>query len=160
MPWIKSRPLPCDFKGAICCGMSVIWWWKQEAIWARGTTQMSQGAGGAGPEDWCKSFSTYGSTQVISAAGMQPAISGHLLLSWGGSSLLFGSVPSCPATPINTERGHEGWCSAFDSRQGTITLKLGVTQSSLRSGKFDFSSCSSLYDSEISHGASCALSVV
>lgn len=55
---------------------------------------MSQGAGGAGPEDWCKSLSTYGSTQVISAAGMQPAISGHLLLSWGGEVRF--SLALCP----------------------------------------------------------------
>lgn len=39
--WVtdKIQAPPHNIKGAICSGMSVIWWWDHEAIWARGTHQ-------------------------------------------------------------------------------------------------------------------------
>lgn len=82
------------------------------------------------------------------------------------AAALGGKVPSLclcallPCKALSTDHGHKGWCSAFHSRQGTITLKLGATQSSLLSGKSDFTSRSSSYGSEIRHRASLALSVV
>lgn len=76
---------------------------------------MSQGRGRAGPEDWCKSLSISGSTQVISAAGLQWITPGHL--SWERSSILFDSVPSFPAAPVRTEHGHKDCSSECGSRR-------------------------------------------
>lgn len=61
----------------------------------------------AGPEGWGRSLSFYSSTQVISAAEMQRAITGPLLQAWEGRLLLFGSVTFCTASTILNEHWHK-----------------------------------------------------
>lgn len=154
--WVtdKIQAPPHNIKGAICSGMSVIWWWDHEAIWARGTHQ------------WAKQWEVVGRTwglvqksfHLLEHAGYFSCwdAADHW---WALAAVLGGKIASlwlCALLSCNL-CPHWAWAQAlmfgFHSRQGTITLKLGVTQSSFLSGISDFPSWCNIYDFEINHRA-------